>query len=66
MREYWIVNLWQRQIEVYRRADQTLELVGTWLEEDLVQSPLLPGFSYPVRNLFIGFPIDVPADPELT
>jgi Uma2 family endonuclease len=65
VREYWIVNWRQRQIEVYRRADFTLDLLGTWLEDDIIQSPLLPGFSYQVLNLFLGFPTSVPEEPDL-
>jgi Uma2 family endonuclease len=56
VREYWIVSWERRQVEVYRRANQTLELVGTWLEGDALESPLLPGFSYPLGELFRGFP----------
>jgi len=56
VREYWLIHWRLRQIEVYRRVDSTLELVATWLESDHLESPLLPGFSYPVRQLFSGLP----------
>jgi len=62
VREYWIASWQRRQIEVYRRSDLTLQLVGTWLEEDTIESPLLPGFAYPMRNLFVGFPPVLPAE----
>jgi Uma2 family endonuclease len=64
VREYWIVSWERRQIEVFRRANQTLELVGTWLEDDAIESPLLPGFSYPLRDLFHGFPPTTTASPD--
>ncbi len=52
--EYWIVSWQDRRIEVYRREDETLELAGTLLENDLLQSPLLPGFRCKVSLLFAG------------
>ncbi|MGH2458286.1 MAG: Uma2 family endonuclease, partial [Chloroflexota bacterium] len=37
--EYWIVDWRKRQVEVYRRAEPTLELMGTFREEDTLTSP---------------------------
>ena len=52
VREYWIVD-WQRHgIKVYRRADQALTLVATLLDEDRLESPLLPGFSVPITRFW--------------
>jgi len=56
VREYWIVDWQRRQVELYRRADATLQLVGTLLEGDTLQSPLLPGFSYALGDLFARLP----------
>jgi Uma2 family endonuclease len=56
VREYWIVDWQRRQIEVYRRADATLHLVTTLLDSDRLESPLLPGFSYPLTELFARLP----------
>jgi len=50
--EYWIVSWQERRIEVYRRQEAVLKLVATLYEDDLLQSPLLPGFSCPVRRIF--------------
>ncbi len=52
VREYWIVDWQRRQIEVFRRLDATLQLVATLLEGDSLESPLLPGFAWPVAELF--------------
>jgi Uma2 family endonuclease len=52
--EYWIVNWQERRIEVYRREDTVLKLVSTLYEDDVLQSPLLPGFACKVRLLFSG------------
>lgn len=54
--EYWIVSWTTRQIEVYRRdpAALVLELVQTLFETDILQSPLLPGFSCKVSEIFEG------------
>ena len=52
VREYWIVDWQRRQIEVYRRVDAALQLASTLLEGDILDSPLLPGFSFALRDLF--------------
>ncbi len=54
--EYWIVDWRQRQVEVFRRAEVTLRLEGTFREEDTLTSPHLPGFSCPVGSLFAQLP----------
>jgi len=56
VREYWIVDGPRRQIEVFRREDTALELVATLLEDDVLRSPLLPGFALPLSTLFARVP----------
>ena len=52
VQEYWIVN-WQLQtMEVYRRSNFQLELVGTLLSKDSLQSPILPDFLMPMEKIF--------------
>ena len=46
VQEYWIVNWQLKTLEIYRRAEAQLQLVGTLLVDDTLSSPLLPGFSY--------------------
>ncbi len=58
VREYWIVDWQQRQVEVYRRQDLALLLVSTLHAEDVIESPLLPGFSLPVGALFQEIPAE--------
>ncbi len=53
MYQYWIIDWHKRQVEIYRRAQAILELVATLLPVDELSSPLLPGFVYPVSQLFI-------------
>ncbi len=50
--EYWLVDWRTRTVEVYRRAGDRLHLVATLTDADSLSSPLLPGFSYPVRALW--------------
>jgi Uma2 family endonuclease len=50
--EYWIVDWRQRQVEVYRREQAALHLVETLYEQDALRSPLLPGFTHRVAELF--------------
>jgi Uma2 family endonuclease len=50
--EYWIVDRFARQVEVYRRdADQLVLAEVRGVDNDLT-SPLLPGFVLPIESLF--------------
>ncbi|PPT06642.1 Protein of unknown function DUF820 [Geitlerinema sp. FC II] len=52
VREYWIVS-WQRQmLEVYRRSEAQLSRVETLFVGDILSSPLLPGFSTAISEIF--------------
>jgi Uma2 family endonuclease len=57
--EYWIVNWMARQIEVYRREDAELHLALTLFEADTLTTPLLPGFSCRLADLFEGIPTQI-------
>jgi Uma2 family endonuclease len=50
--EYWIVNWQERYLEVYRREEAVLKLHSTLYEDDILQSPHLPGFSCQVSQIF--------------
>lgn len=52
VREYWIVDRINQQIEVYRREQAQLVLVATLLGDDEITSPLLPEFSCSIRRFF--------------
>lgn len=52
VQEYWVVSWQLKTVEVYRRSDGQLQLVGTLLEGDTLNSPLLPGFGTPVLQIF--------------
>ncbi|MBV8883201.1 MAG: Uma2 family endonuclease [Chroococcidiopsidaceae cyanobacterium CP_BM_RX_35] len=52
VQEYWIVNWQLKSLEIYRRSDAQLQLVATLLEGDILTSPLLPGFSLPITQIF--------------
>ena len=54
--EYWIVDWIQRLVEVYRREGEELKLAEKLHADDLLQSPLLPGFSCQVAKLFFTRP----------
>ncbi len=51
-RERMAKSLQPERLEVYRREDAALKLYSTLYENDLLQSPLLPGFSFQVSQLF--------------
>ena len=52
VKEYWVVN-WQAQsLEVYRRKSAILTLEETLEGDDILESPLLPGFHCKVSRIF--------------
>jgi Uma2 family endonuclease len=50
--EFWLVDWRALTVDVYRRGDAPLSLVGTLGAQDTLTSPLLPGFSLVVGRLF--------------
>ncbi len=55
MPEYWIVDRFAQQVEVYRRAaDGTLACVAQVPAAATLTSPLLPGFACAVATLFVA------------
>jgi len=50
--EYWLIDWRTQTVAVYRRQDAQLHLVTTLTREDTLTSPVLPGFSVPVAQLF--------------
>ncbi len=52
VREYWIINRFTKQVEVYRREKAQLILVATLIGDDEITSPLLPDFFCSIRCFF--------------
>lgn len=52
VQEYWIISWQLKTLEIYRRTNAQLQLVGTLLQGDTLTSPLLPGFSAPLAAIF--------------
>ena len=50
--EYWIINWRTRQIEIYRREEMALRQTGIVYENDILQSPYVPGLRFQVREVF--------------
>ena len=50
--EYWIVNLKEQTVEVYRRENALLKLVATLYHQDELTSPILLGFGCLVSKFF--------------
>lgn len=57
--EYWIVDTMLQQVSVYRRDDDRLVLDRTLHADDIIESPLLPGFSCKVSKLFFSTPVPI-------
>jgi Uma2 family endonuclease len=54
--EYWIVDWRARQVEVYRREQERLRFVAKLGETDVLETPLLPGFSLSMAKLLRSVP----------
>jgi Uma2 family endonuclease len=52
VQEYWLADWRQRTVQVFRREEAQLRLVATLMVQDTLISPLLPGFSVAVAELF--------------
>jgi Uma2 family endonuclease len=50
--EYWIVDTRERAVEVHRREAETLKLFTTFVSDETITSPLLPGFGPVVKSFF--------------
>jgi Uma2 family endonuclease len=50
--EYWIVDSENRQVLILRLQVETLEGIATLTSDDVVTSPLLPGFDLKVSAIF--------------
>jgi len=52
VREYWIADLENRRVEIYRLKDNVLDRVRTLGENDEITTDLLPGFRCSVQSIF--------------
>ncbi len=52
VQEYWIVNGQEQELEIYRHDGRSLKFWRNFTGDDLVESPLLSGFSCQVSRLF--------------
>ncbi len=52
VQEYWIVDSRGRRVEVYRRAESGFAAAATLAGEDMLTTPLLPGFACHLPSLW--------------
>ncbi|MGC9315965.1 MAG: Uma2 family endonuclease [bacterium] len=52
VQEYWIVNWRLKTLDIYRRHNAQLQRVNTLLDGDILSSPLLPGLSIAIADIF--------------
>jgi Uma2 family endonuclease len=55
VREYWIADPEKQALEIYRLEDQILKLAATLTDEDVVTSPVLPGFGCRTNQILAGW-----------
>ena len=51
VQEYWIIDRFKKQVEIYRREQNQLTLTATLMDQDEIYSTLLPEFSCRVSFL---------------
>jgi Uma2 family endonuclease len=52
VQEYWIADWQAHTLEIYRHDGETLRLIDTLTDGDVLTSPLLPGFACAVTTLW--------------
>jgi len=52
VREYWIIDRFLQQVQVYQRMEGRLALITTCLSTEMLTSQLLPNFTCIVSHLF--------------
>lgn len=52
VKEYWIVALKEKMVEVYEPKDGLYHLIGTYLKGDEVESRVLKGFKVVLKEIF--------------
>jgi Uma2 family endonuclease len=55
VKEYWIVDHDERVVEIYRLANDLLQLIAKPSGDDEITTPILPGFACSVQQIF-SFP----------
>ena len=50
--EYWIVDCWSRSVIIFRPEDDTLKEVMRVRESDVLESPVFPGLSLKLSDIF--------------
>lgn len=54
VQEYWIIDRFKRQVEIYRREPNQLTLTATLMDQDEIYSTLLPKFNCQVSFILGG------------
>ena len=50
--EYWVVDTWAKSVMVFRLDGETLEEVATLKHNDKLETPILPGLSLKLSDIF--------------
>ena len=52
VKEYWIADYRPKRVQTYRPQDDRLELAATLVGDEVLTSPLMPGFACPVSRFW--------------
>lgn len=50
--EYWVIDVWARSVIVFRLVENNLQEAATLRQNDQLKSPILPGFSLKLSDIF--------------
>ena len=61
VKEYWLINPFDKSLEIWKLQEGRLQLVGEYIEKQMASSQLLEGLSVGISALFEGLPDEPPA-----
>lgn len=52
VKEYWIVDPWEKTIEIYSNKEKTFSLQKSYLQNDILESPIVTGLEIKLSDVF--------------
>lgn len=52
VKEYWIVDPWEKTVEIYLNKEKTFSLQKSYLQNDILESPIVTGLKIKLSDVF--------------
>lgn len=52
VKEYWIVDPWEKTVEIYSNKEKTFSLQKSYLQNDILESPIVTGLEIKLSDVF--------------